>query len=94
MLNQTRAEVRRVATHRIPETVSATIEELLKLSSSDRIDIAMALWESLSEEERDSQFVLTDELKAELDRRWEEHLTNPETAIPWEVIEQKHKSMS
>jgi putative addiction module component (TIGR02574 family) len=91
MLNQTRTEVRRVATHRIPDTVSATIDELLKLSSSDRIDIALALWESLTDEERDAQFVLTDELRAELDRRWERYLANPESAVPREEVRERLK---
>jgi putative addiction module component (TIGR02574 family) len=34
----------------------------------------MALWESLSEAERDTELQLTPEQAAELDRRWVEHL--------------------
>jgi putative addiction module component (TIGR02574 family) len=91
MLTRESDEVNELATHRIPDTVSATIEELLKLSSSDRIDIAMALWERLSDEERDAQFVLTDELKAELDRRWERYLANPASAVSREEFRERLK---
>lgn len=82
-----------MATHQIPDKLSKTMEELLKLPPGDRIDLAMALWDSLSDDERGSQFALSDELKAELDRRWEEHLANPEAAIPWEVVKAKHERM-
>ena len=34
-----------------------------------------------------AQAVLTDEQKAELDRRWAEHLADPASAIPWEEVE-------
>ncbi|MCC7370460.1 MAG: addiction module protein [Chloroflexi bacterium] len=80
-----------LATQRLPDTVSATIDELLKLSSSDRVDIAMALWESLSDEERDAQFDLTDEVKAELDRRWERYLANPQSAMSREEVLERLK---
>jgi putative addiction module component (TIGR02574 family) len=73
----------------MPDTVSATIDELLKLSSSDRIDIATALWESLSDEERDAEVYLSDEQRAELRRRVAEHDADPSTAVPWEVVKQR-----
>lgn len=37
----------------------------------------------------EGDFEVTDELKAELDRRWEAHLANPEAAIPWEVVRER-----
>ncbi|MGE3272679.1 MAG: addiction module protein [Chloroflexota bacterium] len=82
-----------LATHRTPDIVSETIHQLLKLSSSDRIEIAMALWESLSDAEREAEIVLTDEQKAELDRRWAEHQADPSSGIPWEVVKQRHERM-
>ena len=42
-----------------------TLAELLKLSASDRVEIVMALWESLSETERAEQLALTLEQEAE-----------------------------
>ena len=78
------------------EFVAAAIEEgvpvkvaLLKLCAADRAELAMALWESLSAEQRDAATGLSDERKAELDRRWSEHLANPESAIPWEDVRRK-----
>lgn len=80
----------------VREFVAAAIEEgvplkavLLKLSAANRADLAMALWESLSDQQRDAATDLSDEDKAELDRRWAEHLKNPETAIPWSEVRRK-----
>jgi putative addiction module component (TIGR02574 family) len=49
----------------------------------------MALWESLSDEEREAELVLTSEQEAELDRRLAEHLANPDSAIPWEEVRRR-----
>ena len=69
--------------------LSETLAALLKLSAKDRIELAMALWESLTDDERESELVLTPEQEAELDRRLAEHLANPGTAIPWEDVRRK-----
>ena len=66
-----------------------TLAELLKLSASDRIEIAMALWDSLGETEREAQLALTPEQEAELDRRLAEHIANPASAIPWDEVRRK-----
>ena len=49
----------------------------------------MALWESLDEAEREGAFELSDADRAELDRRWAEHLKNPKSAIPWAEVRAK-----
>jgi putative addiction module component (TIGR02574 family) len=59
------------------------------LPSRDRADLAMALWESLADSERDEQLQLTDEQRGELDRRLAEHLENPDSAIPWSEVRSK-----
>ena len=66
-----------------------TLTELLQLPAGDRAELAMALWESLSDQEREGELALTDEQRAELDRRWAEHLENPGTAIPWSEVRRK-----
>ncbi len=78
------------------EFVAAAIEEgvplkavLLKLSAANRAELAMALWESLSDQDRDAAGELSDEQKTELDRRWAEHLANPGSAIPWKETRRK-----
>jgi len=49
----------------------------------------MALWDSLSDAEREVELALTPEQKAELDRRWAEHLENPGSAAPWSEVRRK-----
>lgn len=68
---------------------STRLSELLKLPPDERIEIAMALWESLTDAERDAEFVLTPEQAAKLDRRRAAHLKNPGSAIPWEEVRRK-----
>jgi len=65
------------------------LSELLKLPAGTRVELAMALWESLSDADRESHVALTDEQMAELDRRWAEHLENPESAIPWDEVRRR-----
>ena len=60
-----------------------TLSQLLKLPASDRAELAIALWQSLSDDEREGELELTEEQAAELDRRWTEHLANPGSAAPW-----------
>ncbi len=64
-----------------------SLSELLSLPPSARADLAMALWESLSDADRDQALSLDPELLQELDRRWAEHLAHPETAVPWEELQ-------
>ena len=66
-----------------------TLAELLKLSAAERVEIAMALWESLSDTERETELALTPEQEAELDRRGAEHIANPGSAIPWDEVSRK-----
>lgn len=49
-----------------------------KLPADDRAELAQALWDSLSDGQR-----------AELDRRWNEHLENPDSAVPWVDVRTK-----
>jgi putative addiction module component (TIGR02574 family) len=65
------------------------MEALLKLPSSQRADLALALWESLDESDREASFDLTPELAAELDRRFADHIADPSTGIPWEEVRKK-----
>jgi putative addiction module component (TIGR02574 family) len=64
----------------------AALSELLTLPASARADLAIALWESLSDDERETALSADQAFLAELDRRWAEHLANPESAIPWESL--------
>ena len=46
----------------------------------------MALWDSLSEAEREEGLSLSSDESAEVDRRWDAHLQTPESAIPWSEV--------
>ncbi len=70
----------------------STLSQLLKLPAVERAELAMALWESLSDEEREVALTLTPEQEAELDRRWAEHLANPASGVPWEEVRRKLQS--
>jgi len=70
----------------------ATLSELLKLPSDERADLAMALWDSLTDTEREAELTLTPKQQAELDGRWAEHLKHPGSAIPWEDVRRKLRS--
>ncbi len=63
------------------------IAELLKLSADERIQIAEDLLESVAREERVP--MLSEEVRAELDRRLAEHDADPSTSIPWAVARQR-----
>ena len=65
------------------------LSQLLNLPAADRAELAIALWESLAEEDRGEELALTDEQRAELDRRWAEHQEHPDTAIPWSEVRRK-----
>ena len=67
----------------------STLSQLLKLPAGDRVELAMALWDSLSDAEREGALGLTEEQGAELDRRWAEHLADPKTAVPWSEVRRK-----
>lgn len=68
---------------------SSNLADLLKLPADERAELAMALWDSLTDQERESELELCSDQKVELDRRWAEHLANPESAIPWEEVRRK-----
>ena len=68
---------------------SSPLSQLLRLPAGDRAELAIALWESLSDSEREGALELTDEQRAELDRRWAEHIENPGSAIPWAEVRRK-----
>lgn len=68
---------------------SSPLTDLLKLPAGDRAELATALWDSLTDSEHEAELQLTDEQRAELDRRWAEHLDNPGSAIPWADVRAK-----
>lgn len=64
----------------------APMSDLLQLPPSERLALAVALWDSLDDQGSDGAFSLDAALCAELDRRWAIHLANPEAAVPWDEV--------
>ncbi|MEO6812062.1 MAG: addiction module protein [Isosphaeraceae bacterium] len=50
----------------------------------DRIRLVRDVWDRLTDQGYEPE--LTEELKAELDRRIEEMNRNPDAGIPWDVV--------
>jgi putative addiction module component (TIGR02574 family) len=67
------------------------LAELLKLPAVDRAELAITLWESLTDEERGAELKLGPEERAELDRRWAEHLADPGSAISWQDVRRRRR---
>jgi putative addiction module component (TIGR02574 family) len=71
--------------------VNASFLEAAKaLPLAERIELAEALWESITREGYEPP--LTPSQAAELDRRLEAHRRNPEAAVPWEQIKAELES--
>ena len=71
---------------------STSVSALFGLPASERAELAIALWDSLSDAEREETLVLTPEQEVELDRRWAEHLENPASSVPWDDVHRKLQS--
>jgi putative addiction module component (TIGR02574 family) len=69
--------------------ISANRRSLSKVgrrAAGERAELAMALWESLSETGRENEFELRHEEAATVDRRWMNHVQRPESSIPWNEV--------
>ena len=68
---------------------TTSLPELLNLPAKERAELAIALWDSLSDAERQADLSLTEDQSAELDRRWAQHLANPDTAVRWDDVRRR-----
>lgn len=68
---------------------TTSLLELLSLPPNARADLAIALWESLSDGDRDAALTIDADLRRNLDQRWAEHVANPASAVPWEDVLRK-----
>jgi putative addiction module component (TIGR02574 family) len=64
----------------------APMSDLLQLPQSERLALAIALWDSLEDQDRDGALSVDPALCTELDRRWASHRDNPEAAVPWDEV--------
>jgi putative addiction module component (TIGR02574 family) len=63
-------------------------DEILKLSPAERIQLVEDIWDSIAADP-DAMPPLTDEQKAEIDRRLAEHEKDPSTALSWDEVRAK-----
>jgi putative addiction module component (TIGR02574 family) len=64
--------------------------DILRLSVSERIQLVEDIWDSIAEVP--DSIPLTDEQKAELDRRLDAYHKNPHAGSPWSVVRERFKS--
>ncbi len=64
--------------------------DILRLSVSERIQLVEDIWDSIAEVP--DSIPLTDEQKAELDRRLDAYHKNPLAGSPWSVVRERFKS--
>jgi hypothetical protein len=69
--------------------MSPSLSELLKRPVGERAELAMALWESLSEAEREGELELTPQEGAALNRRWMERVQRHESSMPCDEVRRK-----
>jgi putative addiction module component (TIGR02574 family) len=65
--------------------VQTVFSEINAWPVEDRLRLMERIWDRLVEEGYTP--AVTDELRAELDRRCDELDRNPEAAVPWDVVE-------
>jgi putative addiction module component (TIGR02574 family) len=58
--------------------------EYRKLPIPERLQLVEEIWDSIAQEAK--ALPLSDDLRAELDRRWAEHERDPSSAIPWDQV--------
>lgn len=69
------------------DCMSALLEQALKLPIPERRKLADDIYDSI--DLVTDEFYLTDEQKAELDRRVADARENPDKLIPWEVVRER-----
>lgn len=65
-------------------------KDILDLSISERIQLVQDIWDSIAQVPEAVQ--LSEEEKAEIDRRLEAYHSNPNTGSPWSLVQERIKS--
>lgn len=69
-----------------------TEKEILELSVSERIQLVQDIWDSVAKVPE--SLALSDEEKAEIDRRLDAYHQDPNAGSPWSVVQDRIKSRS
>jgi len=65
------------------------LDDLLKLPAPERLELAMALWDSIAEPQLQDLLPLTEEQRAELDRRLAEYDKDPSRGMSGEEVQRR-----
>ena len=70
------------------------IEDILQLSIDERLDLVEKIWDSITVS--DQPLPLTEAQRAELDRRLQAHVQNPDEVETWDEVKSKiqHRKLS
>jgi len=69
--------------------MNARLEDLKHLPLAERVQLVEDLWDSIAADLESTP--LSEELKTEMDRRLEEYLKNPSSAVPYEEVLRRMK---
>lgn len=64
--------------------MDVSIDQLRALPLEKRLEIIEALWESVEGEA--GPYPISDDFADELDRRFQEHVDDPGSSIPWDQV--------
>jgi putative addiction module component (TIGR02574 family) len=70
--------------------VKIDMEAIKRLSIPERVQLVQDIWNTL--QPTVEQLPLTEEQKAVVDRRLEEHRRDPSSAVPWEEVKARLES--
>ena len=65
-------------------TMDVSIDQLRRLPLEKRLELLGALWDSVESEA--GPFPISEDFADELDRRYQEHVADPSSSIPWEAV--------
>ena len=68
------------------------LQDILKLSKSERILLVEYIWDSIADDVKPDDFELTDAQKKELDRRSERAQTGKSKLSTWDEVEARIKA--
>ncbi len=64
--------------------MNTQVASILELSVPERLRIVEDIWDSIAEDS--DHLEISDDLKAELDRRMDAYEKNPHEGVPWEEL--------
>jgi putative addiction module component (TIGR02574 family) len=64
--------------------MNTQVADILELSVAERLRIVEDIWDSIAVDSRNLE--ISEELRAELDRRMDAYEKNPHEGIPWEEL--------